>query len=168
MTRMRVLSIDPGYGRCGMAVVERGENGKDLLIFSECVETSATAEFTERLATVADECGRLIMKFVPDHMAIEKLFFSGNQKTAMRVAEVRGALIQTATSHGISVSEYTPAQIKSAAGGWGGADKKQVITMVRMLVKIEKDIAHDDEYDAIAVGITHLALSRSHQHVRVR
>ena len=56
-------------------------------------------------------------------MAIEKLFFSGNQKTAMRVAEVRGALIQAATSRGVAVSEYTPAQIKSAAGGWGGADK---------------------------------------------
>ena len=166
MTRMRVLSIDPGYGRCGMAVVERDENGRDILVFSECVETSASSEFTERLAIVADECGRLIMKFAPDHLAIEKLFFSGNQKTAMRVAEVRGALIQSATSHGIGVSEYTPAQIKSAAGGWGGADKQQVITMVRMLVKIEKEIKHDDEYDAIAVGITHLALSRSHTRMR--
>jgi crossover junction endodeoxyribonuclease RuvC len=158
---MKVLAIDPGYGRCGMAIVERGKDGKDILIYSDCVETSAKTEFTERLAAVADECGRLIMKFAPDHMAIEKLFFSGNQKTAMRVAEVRGALIQAATSRGIGVSEYTPAQIKSAAGGWGGADKKQVITMVRMLVKIEKDIKHDDEYDAIAVGITHLAHHRT-------
>ncbi len=160
---MKVLSIDPGYGRCGMAIVERGEGGKDVLIFSECVETSAKAEFTERLAAVADECGRLIEKFKPDHLAIEKLFFSGNQKTAMRVAEVRGALIQSATSHGVAVSEYTPAQIKSAAGGWGGADKKQVITMLRMLMKIDKAIKHDDEYDAIAVGMTHLAHTPSRE-----
>lgn len=154
---MRVLGIDPGYGRCGMAIVERGASGKDMLVFSECVETSAKVEFTERLATVADECGRLIEKFTPDAMAIEKLFFSGNQKTAMHVAEVRGALIQSATAHGLSVAEYTPAQIKNAAGGWGGADKKQVITMLGMLMKIDKVIKYDDEYDAIAVGVTHLA-----------
>jgi crossover junction endodeoxyribonuclease RuvC len=159
---MRVLSIDPGYGRCGMAIVDSGENGRNVLIYSDCIETSSQQEFTERLATVANECSRLIEQFSPDQVAIEKLFFNGNQKTAMRVAEVRGALIQSATSHKVSVCEYTPAQIKSAAGGWGGADKKQVITMVRMLVKIEKEIRHDDEYDAIAVGITHLALYRSH------
>ncbi len=154
---MRVLGIDPGYGRCGMAIVERGPGGKDILIYSDCVETSAQSEFTERLGTVATECGRLIEKFTPDEMAIEKLFFSGNQKTAMRVAEVRGALIQSATSYGIKVAEYTPAQIKNAAGGWGGADKQQVITMLRMLVTIDKKIKYDDEYDAIAVGVTHLA-----------
>jgi crossover junction endodeoxyribonuclease RuvC len=157
---MRVLSIDPGYGRCGMAVVDRGENGRDILVYSGCVETSAALEFTERLATVAGECGRLITQFSPDQVAIEKLFFNGNQKTAMRVAEVRGALIQSATSHGVTVCEYTPAQIKSAAGGWGGADKKQVIAMVRMLISIDKEVKYDDEYDAIAVGITHLALYR--------
>ncbi len=144
-----------------MAVVDSADNGRAVLIYSDCIETSAKQDFTERLATVATECGRLINEYTPDQVAIEKLFFSGNQKTAMRVAEVRGALIQSATSHGVAVCEYTPAQIKSAAGGWGGADKKQVITMVRMLIKIEKEIRHDDEYDAIAVGITHLALYRS-------
>ena len=158
---MRVLSIDPGYGRCGMAIVERGINGKDLLVFSQCVETAADTEFTERLHIIASECGHLIETYAPDEMAIEKLFFSGNQKTAMRVAEVRGALIQSATSYRLPVSEYTPAQIKNAAGGWGGADKRQVITMLRMLMKIDKDIKHDDEYDAIAVGVTHLAMRGS-------
>lgn len=142
-----------------MAIVERGAGGKDILIFSVCVETSAKAEFTERLDMIATECGRLIKEYTPDEMAIEKLFFSGNQKTAMRVAEVRGALIQSASSYGIRVSEYTPAQIKNAAGGYGGADKQQVITMLRMLMKIDKAIKYDDEYDAIAVGVTHLAFA---------
>lgn len=158
---MRVLSIDPGYGRCGMAIVERGRDGKDVLVFSECVETPSDVEFSERLDTVITECERLIGAHAPDSMALEKLFFSGNQKTAMRVAEVRGALIQSATSRGLPIAEYTPAQIKNAAGGWGGADKKQVIAMLRMLMKIEKAIKHDDEYDAIAVGVTHLAFGGS-------
>ena len=158
---MRVLSIDPGYGRCGMAIVERGPAGKDILVHSECVETFATSEFAERLGAIIVRCGSLIEEFSPDEMAIEKLFFSGNQKTAMRVAEVRGALIQSATERGVAVSEYTPAQIKSAAGGWGGADKRQVITMLKMLMRIDKVIKHDDEYDAIAVGVTHLAMRGS-------
>jgi crossover junction endodeoxyribonuclease RuvC len=149
-----------------MAIVERDSTGKDVLVFSECVETTAKSEFTERLAAVADECGRLIEKFAPDAMAIEKLFFSGNQKTAMHVAEVRGALIQSATARGLAVAEYTPAQIKNAAGGWGGADKQQVITMLGMLMKIDKQIKYDDEYDAIAVGVTHLAFMGSRTSIR--
>ncbi len=163
---MRVLGIDPGYGRCGMAIVERGANGNDLLVYSDCVETSPKSQFTERLGIVADECARLIEKFAPDEVALEKLFFSGNQKTAMHVAEARGALIQVATSHGIKVSEYTPSQIKNAAGGWGSADKQQVIKMLHLLIKIEKKIRHDDEYDAIAVGVTHLAFCGSRTRAR--
>ncbi|KKW17437.1 MAG: Crossover junction endodeoxyribonuclease RuvC [Candidatus Magasanikbacteria bacterium GW2011_GWA2_50_22] len=78
----------------------------------------------------------------------------------MRVAEVRGALIQLATSLGIPVFEYTPGEIKSAAGGSGRADKQQIAKMLHALVKIEKEIKYDDEYDAIAVGVTHWARHR--------
>lgn len=159
---MKVLAIDPGYGRCGMAVLERID-GKDVLRFSECVETSSKDEFGDRLAAVADACARAIETHSPDCIAMEKLYFSNNQKTAMRVAEVRGALLNTATLHGKEVFEYSPNEVKSAAAGYGGADKRQVARMVRLLVKIEKDIRHDDEYDAIAIGITHLAISR---HIR--
>jgi crossover junction endodeoxyribonuclease RuvC len=75
----------------------------------------------------------------------------------MQVAEVRGALIGMAGTAGIPVSEYTPMQVKNATTGFGGADKKQIAKMLHILVKIDKKIKHDDEYDAIAVGITHLA-----------
>ena len=91
---------------------------------------------------------------------MERLYFTTNQKTAMRVAEVRGALLNTAALAGIPVFEYTPGQIKSAAAGFGGADKASVAHMLRLLLKIEKTIKHDDEYDAIAIGVTHLAHSR--------
>ena len=157
---MKILGIDPGYGRCGIAVVEK-ENGRETLLHSACIETSAKKEFPERLAKVIKECSLLIKKHRPDVMALEKLFFTKNQKTAMRVAEVRGALIQVATSLGIPVFEYTPGEIKSAAGGHGGAAKEQVAKMLHALVKIEKEIKHDDEYDAIAVGVTHMARCRT-------
>ncbi len=94
---------------------------------------------------------------MPDAVVMEKLFFKANRTTALRVAEVRGALLQTATVAGLEVHEYSPAEIKSAVASSGRADKKQIAAMIHMLVKIEKPIKHDDEYDAIAVGVTHLA-----------
>lgn len=153
---MRVFAVDPGYGRCGVAVVDK-HAGKETWIYSDCIETSAKQPFDERLTIVADECARLIEKFSPNSFAMERLFFTSNQKTAMHVAEVRGAILHVASSRGLPTFEYTPGQIKSATTGSGRADKKQIIAMVRMLLHIEKDIRHDDEYDAIAVGITHLA-----------
>ena len=156
---MKVLAIDPGYGRCGVAIVEK-INGKEKLVYSACIETSAEAEFPDRLAHVAHECGLLMEKFAPDCVALERLFMSKNQKTAMRVAEVRGAIITIAAQFALPVSEYTPGQVKSAAAGWGGADKKAVATMLHALIQIEKSIKHDDEYDAIAIGVTHLAHTR--------
>lgn len=155
---MRVLSIDPGYGRCGVAVLEKAQ-GKELLIYSDCIETSDTAPFPMRLATIADEVARLVQKYTPDTIALESLFVTKNQKTAMHVAEVRGALIYIAESAHTPVVEYTPMQVKSALG-YGKAGKQDVIRMVHMLVKVDKEVRHDDEYDAIAVGITHLAYSR--------
>ncbi len=156
---MKVLAIDPGYGRCGVAVVEKN-GGKETLIYSACIETSARADFAVRLAEVADECTRLMKKYSPDAVALEKLYFSSNQKTAMRVAEVRGALIQAASNRGLAVFEYGPGEVKSAVASSGRADKRQVAKMLHALLHIEKSISHDDEYDAIAIGVTHLARSR--------
>ena len=164
---MKGLAIDPGYGRCGVAVVEK-ENGpstslrvkKEILLYSACIETSATDEFSKRLAAVADECARLLERYKPDALALEKLYITRNQKTAMRVAEVRGALINAAARAHVPVYEYTPSEVKAAAAGSGRADKRAVIKMLHALVKIEKEIRHDDEYDAIAIAVTHLARIR--------
>ena len=153
---MRVLAIDPGYGRCGVAVLEK-EKGDMHVVYSSCIETSAGQSFPERLARVADECTKLLKHYKPSCVAIERLYFSSNQKTAMHVAEVRGALIYVAALARIPVFEYTPAQVKSAITGWGKTDKRGIADMLKKLLKIQKDILHDDEYDAIAIGLTHLA-----------
>ncbi len=157
---MKVLAIDPGYGRCGVAVLEK-EGVKEKYIYSDCIETSAKTPFEERLSAIADECARLIKKHKPNALAMERLFFNSNAKTAMHVAEVRGAILHVAESAKIPSFEYTPGQIKSATAGHGKADKKQITQMIHLLLKIDKPIKLDDEYDAIAVGITHLA------HVRI-
>lgn len=157
---MKVLAIDPGYGRCGVAVVEK-ENGKETLLYSDCIETAKEDKFTERLAAVTSHCARLLKEHAPDCIALEKLYFTRNQKTAMRVAEVRGALIQIAAENDIPVFEYGPGEVKSATTGSGRADKQQIAAMLRLLIKIDKPIQYDDEYDAIAIGITHLARART-------
>lgn len=156
---MRVLAIDPGYGRCGVAIVERN-GAKDVLIYSDCIETSAEDGFATRLRQVVLACETLVSAHAPDCIAMEKLFFAKNQKTAMRVAEVRGAILSLAGSTAIPVFEYSPGEVKSAAAGSGSADKTQVAKMLHALVKIGKVIKRDDEYDAIAIGITHLARAR--------
>jgi len=156
---MVVLGIDPGYGRCGAAIVVK-EDGKVRVIYSTCIETPAQRAFPERLQQVVDACEMLIQEHRPRTLALERLYFNSNQKTAMQVAEVRGALLYIATRAGLSVAEYTPGEVKAATTGWGRSDKKGVARMIHALVHIDKKIDHDDEYDAIAIGITHLAHSR--------
>lgn len=157
---MTILSIDPGYERVGIAVLEKDKNNKEIVVYSDCFKTSKDVQFTERLSLIGKEVERVIKKFKPNVLAIEKLFFNTNQKTATMVSETRGAIIYIALKNKLKVFEYTPLQVKSAVCGDGHGDKKQVISMVKNLIKIEEEIKHDDEYDAIAVGITCIASER--------
>ncbi len=154
---MRVLAIDPGYGRVGFAVLEKELRGKHTVLHSSCFTTSKGTPFPERLKEVGDETLRLINKYLPDSCAIEKLYFTANQKTAMAVSEARGVFLYLAAKMKLSVYEYTPLQIKSAVTGDGHGDKRQVAFMVGKLVDITKPIQYDDEYDAIAIAITCMA-----------
>ncbi len=158
---MKILGIDPGYERLGVAIVEKEPSSKEQLIHSGCVQTSAQLPFPERLELIGNAVELLIKTYKPNALAIEKLYFVNNQKTAMSVAQVIGAIIYIAKSNGLEIFEYTPLQIKSACAGNGRADKKQMMAMIPLLVKIEKNIKHDDEYDAIAAALTHLA----HRHL---
>lgn len=155
-----VLSIDPGYDRLGVAVVKK-ENGRESLVYSDCVTSSKKLSHPKRLALIGKILKDLIEKHVPDAIAIEKLFFNVNQKTAFAVAESRGVILYEAGQTDIPVYEYTPGEIKAAVTGHGRSDKKQVETMVGKILSIKKEIAHDDEFDAIAVGLAHLSLYRT-------
>ncbi|MEX2369095.1 MAG: crossover junction endodeoxyribonuclease RuvC [Candidatus Paceibacterota bacterium] len=155
---MKVLSIDPGYGRCGVAVVS-GTANKQECEYSGCIETSSKAEFPDRLAEICAAVRTLIKKYQPDALAIEKIFFNQNTATAMQVAQVKGALILVAKEAGLETYDYGPQEIKIAVVGYGKSPKAQMIQMVSQLVDVRPEAKHDDEYDAIAVGITHLATS---------
>lgn len=156
---MRVLACDPGYGRLGVAIVERA-NSNDALVYSTCITTEKALALPDRLLEIATAFVGLIRKYRPDYIALESLFFNKNQKTAMAVAETRGVLLYLARKHGCIVCEYSPQQIKIAVTGWGRSDKRQVMSMAKRLLPAVPDGALDDEYDAIAVGLTALASIR--------
>lgn len=149
---MKVLGIDPGYGRMGVAVIE-SLDGQDNLLFSTCFETSNDADFPERLAYLSGECESVINKYKPEGLGVEKLFFTNNAKTAMRVAEVRGMIISLAKQKKLSVREFSPQDVKIAVTGSGNAGKEAVINMIPRLIKLSKKPKYDDEYDAIAVAL---------------
>jgi crossover junction endodeoxyribonuclease RuvC len=152
---MRILAIDPGYDRLGIAVVE-GNASSPTLVWSDCVIPNKGAR-EERLACVSKAVTSAIKKYKPNALAIETLFFNKNIKTAIGVAEARGAILASAGIASIPAVEYSPQQVKSAVTGHGGADKSAVARMVPKLLLLQKKKRLDDEMDAIALGITALA-----------
>ncbi|MES3031466.1 MAG: crossover junction endodeoxyribonuclease RuvC [Patescibacteria group bacterium] len=153
---MKIIGIDPGYDRVGIAVIEDNK-----LLYSACLETNSKDSFHTRLKEVGEGIEKVLATFSPDAMAIESLFITKNQKTAMKVAEARGVISYLAAVKDIPIYEYTPPQIKVAVTGHGGTDKTGVIKMISLLVKMEKKKALDDEYDAIAVALTCAAYLKS-------
>jgi crossover junction endodeoxyribonuclease RuvC len=155
---MKVLAIDPGYDRVGIAILTKDPaTQRETCLFSTCITTDKSATHAERLFAVGDAIRAIIRTHEPTHCAIEKLFFSNNQKTAMVVAEARGIMIYLARVHSLELHEYTPQEVKVAMTGYGKSDKHAVIDMVRRLVLNAPEKALDDEYDAIAIGVTCLA-----------
>lgn len=151
---MRILGIDPGYERMGVAVIEKERGRAERLLWSDCLRTSARLDFLERLHSLGAEIESAITRWKPDAMALETLFFAKNQKTASAVAEVRGMLLYIAGCHGLAVHQFTPLQVKVATTGYGKAGKEQVAAMIRALLRPKKSPKLDDEYDAIAVALT--------------
>lgn len=157
---MRIISIDPGYERLGVAIIDKQRGQKEALIFSDCLRTDAKELFEDRLAALGLKIEGLLEEYKPEALSIENLFISNNQKTAMRVAEVRGMLIYLCRKNKLSIKEFTPLQIKLAVTGDGKSSKDQMIKMVKMLIKINKIKAVDDEYDAVAIGLAYFAYTR--------
>ena len=122
---MRILGIDPGYERLGVAVLEKKQSDKkETVIFSECFKTSAKLEFNERLLLIGEEIKKVIKKYKPEVLSIETLFLTTNHKTVMHVAEARGVVIYEAIVAKLKIFEASPPQIKIATTGSGKANKE--------------------------------------------
>lgn len=152
---MRVLGIDPGYDRLGLAVIE-GDPSRPTHIWSDCVvPPKGTSEV--RLAAVHAAVVAAIDTYAPDLLALETLFFSTSKTTALGVAEARGAVLAAAGTAGLPVSEHSPGQVKLAVTGYGNADKKAMEAMVPKLLTLPPKKRLDDELDAIAIAIAGLS-----------
>ena len=151
---MIIIGIDPGYAIVGVGVVEHIGN-KFRTIDYGAITTPAGMPTTERLNKIFHEMVAYIEKYKPDAVAIEELFFNSNQKTAITVAQARGALLVAATSSGVPVYEYTPLQVKQSVTGYGRADKSQIQQMVKMMLGLSQIPKPDDAADALAIAICH-------------
>lgn len=155
---MKIISIDPGYERVGIAILEKNQGDKkETVVFSECFKTSSKISFHDRLLLIGKQIEKIIKKYDPCALAIEKLFFETNQKTAMHVSEARGMMIYIGKKNNLKIFEYTPLQIKSAVTGYGKADKNMVMDMIPKIVHMKKETKSDDELDAVAIGVTCIA-----------
>jgi crossover junction endodeoxyribonuclease RuvC len=153
------MGIDPGYDRLGVAILEY-KDGAEHLVFSTCIQTDPTTDLGTRLQSLGEALEALFAQYTPDALGIETIFFNKNLKTAIGVAQARGVALYLAKKAGCALYELGPQQVKIAVTGYGKSDKKAVFEMIKRLIPgVPKD-ALDDEYDAIAVGITCLAHSR--------
>lgn len=157
---MIILSIDPGFERLGISIIKKEKGQKEILVYSECFKTSAKIPHHERLALVQNKFLEMIRTHKPEVFATETLLFSNNVKTALSVSEVRGILLSNASSNNLNIFEYNPNTIKLAITGYGKADKGQVMNMVTKLIAIPEGKNSDDELDAIAIGLTCIAIER--------
>ncbi len=158
-----ILSIDPGYERLGLAVLAKNSKGKIRIISSECFKTSAKKDFADRLLELGLKVESLIEMHSPTVCVMENIFIQNNQKTVMHVSEVRGALTFIAQKNKLRTYDLSPLQIKSAVTGTAKSDKQAVQKMVLLLLPELKNTTKkiDDEYDAIACGLTYFALEKS-------
>jgi len=147
------LGIDPGTHRVGYGAV-REEGGKLSLIEQGVIEKKEKGYSADQLSLIHQEVSSLINRLCPDELAVEKLFFSKNQKTAMTVAEARGVILLAATEKGIKLREFTPNTVKQALSGYGAADKKAVLKMVSIILGLKNFKPLDDASDALAIAIT--------------
>lgn len=151
---MVILGIDPGFDRLGCAILER-QKSEDNLIYSTCIFSDKKTSYEKRLLFLGKEIEKIIRKYKPNVAIMEKLFFSQNQKTAIRVAEARGMVIFLLTSKNIPLIEIAPSEIKTAITGYGKADKNQIKKMVQVILNIQCSGKIDDETDAIATALSY-------------
>lgn len=151
---MIIMGIDPGIAIVGYGIIDYSNN-KAVCIDYGAVTTMAHTPLTDRLKKVYDGLNLLLDKYQPKAVAVEELFFNNNAKTAIAVGQGRGVCLLSATLHNVPVYEYTPLQVKQSVTGYGRADKKQIQSMVKMLLNLKSIPKPDDAADALAMALCH-------------
>ena len=157
---MRILGIDPGIATIGFGVVDSAE-GKQSLVQCGVITTPAHTSLSSRLSQIYDDMTELIELFKPDAVSVEELFFNTNITTGIAVAHGRGVILLACQKAGVRIYEYTPLQVKQAVVGYGRAEKKQVMEMVKRICRLNAPPKSDDAADAVALALCHARSSTS-------
>lgn len=158
---MRVLAVDPGLTRCGIAVVEAGLDGKARALLVDVIRTDRAADHAVRLQLVFDGVREHLRQTGADVLVVERVFSQNNVRTAMGTAQAAAVCMLAATQLGLPVHQHTPTEVKAAVTGSGRADKKQVAFMVGRILGLRDVPEPADATDALALGICHVWRSRS-------
>lgn len=152
---MRVLGVDPGYATTGYAVIERARGGLRPVALG-AIRTSGSDARPIRLAYLRAQLLTLIAEHGPVAVALERVFFTVNARTAMAVGQASGVAMATAGEAGLEVTEYTPTEVKQSVTGTGTAPKHQVQSMIAALLHLAEIPKPADAADACALAICHL------------
>jgi crossover junction endodeoxyribonuclease RuvC len=153
---MFVLGIDPGLSRCGYGVVEQAGR-RPRAVAAGVLRTEPDDPVPIRLAALRDDLRQLIAEHRPAVVAVERVLFQVNARTAIPVAQAAGIAMVEGVAAGADVAEYSPNQVKQAIAGDGRADKQQMERMVQTLLGISRPLRPVDAADAIALALCHLA-----------
>jgi len=154
-----ILGIDPGLASTGIGVVVERPGGIVPICY-DCIRTKAGEPLPDRLAIIHRKIRKLVRRFKPESVAMERLFFSKNVKTAMVVGQAQGVAMLALAGTGIEVFQYTPKDVKMAVTGSGSADKEDVALMVQKILRLEEIPRPDDAADALAIAYCHIASTR--------
>lgn len=152
---MRVFGIDPGSQRTGYGCVDT-DGRRHRLVRCGAIRASEAGGFPERLSTIYRELSSLIRDCRPECVAVENLFHATNVRSALKLGHARGVAMLAAVEAGVTVVEYTPAEIKRAVVGYGRAEKAQVQQMIMLLLGLDRPPESHDAADALAVAICHV------------
>jgi crossover junction endodeoxyribonuclease RuvC len=164
---MFVLGIDPGLSRCGYGAVRVDGAGQCHAEAAGVVRTDKDAPLPRRLSVLAADLRALITELRPDAVAVEKVFFQTNVRTAMSVGQASGLALAIADELGCEVAEYTANEVKAIVAGYGAATKGQVQRMVQTQLRLAEVPRPPDAADALALALTHAALGPRRSRIRV-
>jgi len=154
MSKLRILGIDPGFGRTGYGIIEVETHNRYNTLAFGCFETEKHLPHHERLKMIFKKMKELMGEYKPNRLAIEELFFHKNVTTALGVGEARGVILLAAAQRGMPITECTPLNVKLTITGSGRAEKRQVQKMIQLLLGLDQMPKPDDAADALAVAIT--------------
>ncbi len=151
---MRIVGIDPGTARIGWGLIEGSKQNYTMIRYG-CIETDKSKQAYHRLQEIYQEVLGVLQTEQPDQVVVEELFFARNVTTAIGVGQARGVILLAAAHANLPIFEYTPLQVKQTITGYGRAEKSQIQSMIKLLLKLKEIPKPDDAADALAIALTH-------------